>query len=146
MSESRPTVRPVLTPQQQRDQEVLDEAVARRALGEKVRALRGIPDRQLRIYSKAEAGLAWFRTSSSRTVRSLTGVTILLAILTALLAALVVSLITRAVPDSELLWIPIVLASAMWLVCLWLSFLQVRARRLRKVKSLPDPMANSDFL
>ncbi|MGW1678877.1 hypothetical protein [Saccharopolyspora sp. NPDC002376] len=142
----QPRVRPVLTLQQQRDQAILDEAAARRARGDDVRALRGVTDRQLRIYTKSEAGLAWSRTSSSRAVFSPGGILLLFGMLTALLGLFIGMAVNAEAGEGALFVFPLILVGALWSWCLILVIRAAVAARQRRARGLPAPMANSDHL
>lgn len=124
-----------------RDQEALAQAERRRDGGEKVAALRGL-DGELRVYSRAQAGLAWLRRSSSREVGSLAGLWTLLVLESLLLFALASAAITYrsdpAVASTMSVLTVVVLATVVWLIVLlrW----EKRSRHLRRAAGLPTPL------
>jgi hypothetical protein len=138
-------VRPVLTPAQERDKSILDSAAARRAAGEKVRALRGV-DGLLRIYTKAEAGPAWTRSTSSRAVFALSGQLVLFAIISALLALMVAMVVGTASSDPGAAIVGIVVVGAVWIASVVVLIRSLVAARLRRRRGLPAPLPHSDHL
>ncbi|WP_448720710.1 hypothetical protein [Microbacterium natoriense] len=143
--DDRARVRPVLTPAQERDQAILDAAAARRAAGEKVRALRGA-DGVLRIYTKAEAGPAWTRSTSSRAVFTLSGQLVLFAIISALLALMVAMVVGTASSDPGAAIVGVVIVGAVWIASAVVLMRSIVAARLRRRRGLPAPLPNSDHL
>lgn len=144
--DERPRVRPVLTPAQDRDQAILDAAAARRAAGEKVRALRGVDDGVLRIYTKAEAGPAWTRSSSSRAVFAVTGQAILLAIISAILALMIVMASATDPSAQSAVFVGVIIVGAVWVSSVIVLVRSVIAARRRRSAGLPAPLPNSDHL
>lgn len=143
--DDRARVRPVLTPAQERDQAILDAAAARRAAGEKVRALRGA-DGVLRIYTKAEAGPAWTRSTSSRAVFALSGQLVLFAIISALLALMVAMAVGATSSDQGAVVVGIVVVGAVWIASVIVLIRSLVAARLRRRRGLPAPLPHSDHL
>ncbi|MFK4852325.1 hypothetical protein ACI3KT_11875 [Microbacterium sp. ZW T6_19] len=142
----RPRMRPVLTPAQERDQVILDAAAARRAAGEKVRALRGAEDGRLRIYTKAEAGPAWSRSSSSRAVFALSGQLVLFAIISAILALMVVMAVRFDGSEQGAIFVGVFVVGAVWVATAVIVIRSIIAARLRRRSGLPAPRPNSDHL
>lgn len=141
-----PNVRPVLTPAQQRDQAILDAAAARRAAGEQVRALRGVDDGLLRIYTKAEAGPAWTRSTSSRAVFALGGQLVLFAIISAVLALMIVMAVVTDPAEQSAIFVGVVIVGAVWASATAVLIKSIVAAVLRRRRGLPAPQPNSDHL
>lgn len=141
-----PDVRPVLTPAQQRDQAILDAAAARRAAGEQVRALRGVDDGVLRIYTKAEAGPAWTRSTSSRAVFALGGQLVLFAIVSAVLALMIVMAVVTDPAEQSAIFVGVVIVGAVWASATVVLIRSIVAAVLRRRSGLPAPQPNSDHL
>lgn len=141
-----PNVRPVLTPAQERDQAILDAAAARRAAGEKVRALRGVDDGVLRIYTKAEAGPAWTRSTSSRAVFALTGQLVLFTIISAVLALMIVMAAVTDPSEQSAVFVGVIIVGAVWVSSTGILIRSIVAAPLRRRSGLPTPQPNSDHI
>lgn len=144
--DDRSRVRAVLTPAQERDQAILDAAAARRATGERVRALRGVDDGVLRIYTKAEAGPAWTRSSSSRAVFALSGQLVLFAIISAVLALMIVMAVVTDPAEQSAIFVGVIIVGTVWTSSAVVLFTSIIAARLRRRSGLPAPQPNSDHL
>lgn len=139
-------VEPVRSPDQARDQAILEEAAARRRRGEQVIALRAVTDRRLRIYSKVEAGLAWHRDTSSRAVFSLAGLGTILALVSTVLIVLVVLAAGSQPEERSMFAVGFVIVGVVWIVAAQAMFRSVRSARARHRSGLPAPIPNSDHL
>lgn len=139
-------VRPVLTLQQERDQALLDEAASRRARGEKVKALRGAEDGELRIYTKAEAGPAWSNGSSSRAVFSLGGQIVLVGIISVVMVALIVLSLRYGPDELPIFAVGFVIGGVVWVASAIVLIRTIIAVRLRRRRGLPEPVPGSEHL
>lgn len=142
----RPDFRARLSPQQTVDQAVLDEASARRAQGERVKALRGVTDGKLRIYTRAEAGPAWSESSSSRAVYSVVGISALVAIESAILIIFIIAMVGSDNDDRGGFVVGIVICGTVWLASAMVLTSAARAKLLRRKRGLPDPVQGSGHL
>lgn len=146
MSRRSQNPRPGHDAQRRREQDILDEAAARRARGEQVKALRGATDRRLRIYTKREAGLAWRADTSSRAIYSVGGLWVLFGIISVPLLIITVLAIRAPAADQPLFAVGFVIMGAVWAVALIALLRSAAATRARRRRQLPTPIPNSDHL
>jgi hypothetical protein len=141
-----PDVRAALPDRQRVEQEVLEEAAARRAQGERVKALRGATDGVLRIYTRAEAGPAWSESSSTRAVYAVSGLVALFGIISAILIILIIAAVGFGSDGAGQFAVGFVIVGFVWAVSATVLGRALRAKHLRRKRGLPDPIQGSAHL